>query len=29
VMAQDVLKVKPEAVIYHPAGFMMVNTGAL
>ena len=29
VMAQEVLKVKPEAVIYMPNGFMAVNYGAL
>jgi hypothetical protein len=29
VMAQDVLKVKPEAVILHPTGFMLVNAEAL
>lgn len=29
VMAQEVLKVKPEAVIHHPAGFLMVDYGRL
>lgn len=29
VMAQEVLAVKPKAVIHHPAGFLMVNYGAL
>jgi hypothetical protein len=29
VMAQEVLKVKPEAVAVHPSGFLMVNYGAL
>ena len=29
VMAQEVLKVKPEAVIHTPSGFMAVNYGAL
>ena len=29
VMAQDVLRVKPEAVIRHAAGFLMVDYGAL
>jgi len=29
VMAQEVLKVKPEAVIIHPSGFLMVDYGAL
>jgi hypothetical protein len=29
VMAQDVLKVKPEAVLVHPSGYYMVNYGAL
>ncbi len=29
VMAQEVLEVKPEAVIHHPAGFLMVDYGRL
>ena len=29
VMAQEVLTVKPEAVLQHPSGYMMVNYGAL
>lgn len=29
VMAQEVLKVKPEAVLVHPSGYLMVNYGAL
>ena len=29
VMAQDVLAVKPEAIVYHPSGYMMVDYGAL
>lgn len=29
VLAQEVLKVKPEAVYHHPIGFMMVDYGAL
>lgn len=29
VMAQEVQRVKPEAVIQHPAGYLMVNYGAL
>jgi len=29
VMAQEVLKVKPEAVIHTPSGYMAVNYGAL
>ena len=29
VMAQDVAKVKPEAVVIHPSGYLMVNYGAL
>lgn len=29
VMAQEVLEVKPEAVLQHPSGYLMVNYGAL
>jgi len=29
VMAQEVLKVKPEAIVIHPSGYLMVNYGAL
>ena len=29
VMAQEVLEVKPEAVLQHPDGYLMVNYGAL
>ena len=29
VMAQDVLAVKPEAIVYHPSGYLMVNYGVL
>lgn len=29
VLAQEVLKVKPEAVMRHPSGYLMVNYGAL
>ena len=29
VMAQDVLAVKPEAIIHHPSGYLMVDYGAL